>query len=144
MGVYDQSTAPITAAPWPVINAKPSFTAVLRNITFSDWLLSIGVTTFGAAYGFAAGAQPAPDAPSEAQNISPAPHTHPFFFSSSFDAALCLCAPYRQAAAPAGLLLHGLHDRDRDAWLLVPRVLLPADGAAPQPVRVRARGRPLL
>ena len=57
MGVYDIPHAPVSDAPWPVVNARPTFGAIFRNLRFSDYTLFVGMTAVGAAYGFAAGTQ---------------------------------------------------------------------------------------
>ena len=66
MGVYQEPDVPVNAAPWPVINARPSFGAVFRNMTLGDYAFFVGMTAVGGAYGFAAGAQNSAHAPPHA------------------------------------------------------------------------------
>lgn len=52
---YDAAYAPVSDAPWPVINARPSFGAILKNLKFTEYTTFIGTTLVGATFGFVAG-----------------------------------------------------------------------------------------
>ena len=57
MGVTTHPYVPVSDAPYPVINAQPTFFATFRNLTLGDYFLFLSMTTLGAGYGFAAGAR---------------------------------------------------------------------------------------
>lgn len=64
MGVGDHvMSTPDSDRPYPVVNADPSLGAILRNVAFGDYFLTVGWTLIGATWGFAAGAHATPTLP---------------------------------------------------------------------------------
>ena len=139
MGVTTHPYVPVSDAPYPVINAQPTFFATFRNLTLGDYFLFLSMTTLGAGYGFAAGARALFCACAQAR-LDACCIRH-FFRAALLTFFLCILFMRRQAAAPPELLLHRQYHGGGRRDVFLPRVVAAADGAAPQPERVRTRRR---